>query len=139
MNEVRVIRDNVPDTATPETLPHSIEAEQQLLAAFRRLASQDRQALQAFAEFLAARSDRAVPDEPVAVPQPQQRPEGESVVMAIKRLTRTYPMLDRRKLMGPTSLLVSQHAQGRAAVQIIDELEVVFERHYSEQVSREEK
>ncbi len=33
MNEVRVIRDNVPDTATPETLPHSIEAEQQLLGA----------------------------------------------------------------------------------------------------------
>lgn len=112
------------------------EAEQQLLAAFRRLASQDRQALQAFAEFLAARSDGAVPDEPVAVPQPEQRPDGESVVMAIKRLMRTYPMLDRRKLMGPTSLLVSQHAQGRAAVQIIDELEVVFERHYSELVLR---
>ena len=79
------------------------------------------------------------PDEPVVAPQPEPRPDGESVVMAIKRLTRTYPMLDRRKLMGPTSLLVSQHAQGRAAVQIIDELEVVFERHYSEQVSREEK
>lgn len=58
--------------------------------------------------------------------------------MAIKRLTRTYPMLDRRKLMGPTSLLVSQHAlQGRPAAAVIDELEMVFARHYRESVKRE--
>jgi hypothetical protein len=115
------------------------DADQQMLAAFRRLAPQDRQALQAFAEFLAARNGSAAPDEPVAAPQPEPRPEGESVVMAIKRLTRTYPMLDRRKLMGPTSLLVSQHAHGRAAVQIIDELELVFELHYSDLVSPKAK
>ena len=112
------------------------DAEKQLLAVFRRLAQPDRQVLQAFAEFLAVRNGSTAPDEPVVAPQPEPRPDGESVVMAIKRLTRTYPMLDRRKLMGPTSLLVAQHAQGRAAVQIIDELEVVFERHYSELVSR---
>ena len=111
------------------------DAENELLAAFRRLAGQDRQALLAFAEFLAERRSATTPGEAVAVPQPEPRPAGESVVMAIKRLTRTYPMLDRRKLMGPTSLLMSQHAlQGRAGAEVIDELEVVFERHYAETV-----
>ena len=105
--------------------------DQQLLTAFRLLAGEDRRTLLAFAEFLASRSSGVDAGEPAAVPQPESRPENESVVMAIKRLTRTYPMLDRRKLMGPTSLLVSQHAlQGKAAAQVIDELELVFERHY---------
>ncbi|MGE0557367.1 MAG: hypothetical protein AB7O69_03735 [Burkholderiales bacterium] len=111
------------------------DPEQELLALFRRLSGDDRNALLAFAQFLAARDEQtgvaavAAPTEP----QPEPRPDGESVVMAIKRLTRVYPMLDRRKLMGPTSLLMSQHAlQGRPAPEVIEELEVVFERHYRE-------
>lgn len=120
------------------------DAEARLLAVFRALAAPDRHALQVYAEFLAVRSrEVTAAADPVAdagaVSQlPEARPDGESVVMAIKRLTRTYPMLDRRKLMGPTSLLMSQHAlQGRPATEVIDELEVVFERHYLEVVKRE--
>lgn len=113
------------------------EAEKNLLAAFRRLAAQDRQALQAFADFLAVRPGAAAPGEAAPAPQPEPRPADESVVMAIKRLTRTYPMLDRRKLMGPTSVLMSQHAlQARDAVAVIDELEILFERHYAETAGR---
>lgn len=111
------------------------DPQQELLALFRRLSGDDRHALLAFAEFLAARTDQngAAVDAPPALPQAEPRPDGESVVMAIKRLTRVYPMLDRRKLMGPTSLLMSQHAlQGRPAPEVIEELEVVFERHYRE-------
>jgi hypothetical protein len=63
---------------------------------------------------------------------------GETVVMAIKRLTRTYPMLDRRKLIGRTSQLMAEHAlQGRAAVEVIDELEMVFERYYRDTIKPE--
>jgi hypothetical protein len=122
----------------------SNDDEARLLAVFRALDARDRHALQAYAEFLALRGDAgSVAAERsdgagATAPQPEARPEGESVVMAIKRLTRTYPMLDRRKLMGPTSLLMSQHAlQGRAATEVIDELEVVFERHYLEISKRE--
>jgi hypothetical protein len=58
--------------------------------------------------------------------------------MAIKRLTRTYPMLDRRKLIGRTSQLMAEHAlQGRAAVEVIDELEMVFERYYRDTIKPE--
>lgn len=111
------------------------DPEQELLALFRRLSGDDRHALLAFAQFLAARDEQtgAAADAPPTEPQHEPRPDGESVVMAIKRLTRVYPMLDRRRLMGPTSLLMSQHAlQGRPATEVIEELEVVFARHYRE-------
>jgi len=122
----------------------SDEDEARLLAVFRALDARDRHALQAYAEFLVLRGNAGsvaaerIDDAAAASPLPEARPDGESVVMAIKRLTRTYPMLDRRKLMGPTSLLMSQHAlQGRAATEVIEELEVVFERHYHEAAKRE--
>lgn len=111
------------------------DPQQELLALFRRLSGDDRHALLAFAEFLAERTDQngAAVDAPPVLPQAEPRPDDESVVMAIKRLTRVYPMLDRRRLMGPTSLLMSQHAlQGRPAPEVIEELEIVFERHYRE-------
>jgi hypothetical protein len=58
--------------------------------------------------------------------------------MAIRRLTRTYPMLDRRKLMGQTSQLMAEHAlQGRAVVEVIEELELLFARHYHDAVRHE--
>lgn len=122
----------------------SKDDEARLLAVFRALAAPDRHALQAYAEFLALRGDAGsaaaerIDDAGATAPRPEARPDGESVVMAIKRLTRTYPMVDRRKLMGPTSLLMSQHAlQGRAATEVIEELEAVFERHYLEIAKRE--
>ncbi len=111
------------------------EQEQALLAVFARLDGAQQDMLLEFAAFLAGRNAAAVPDDPLSPPQPEPRPAVESVVVAIKRLSRTYPMLDRRKLMGPTSQLMAQHAlQGRAATEVIDELEVMFERHYEETV-----
>ncbi len=114
------------------------ETETRLLAIFRALSGADRHALQAYAEFLAVRGETGAGYAGTRELQPEPRPDGESVVMAIKRLTRSYPMLDRRKLMGHTSQLMAEHAlQGRAAGEVIDALEVVFERHYRETVQRE--
>lgn len=113
------------------------DRQQALLAAFGQLDGAQQDMLLEFAAFLAVRTTVASAA-PVTAPQPEPRPAVESVVVAIKRLTRTYPMLDRRKLMGPTSQLMAQHAlQGRAAAEVIDELEVMFERHYEESVSEE--
>jgi 16S rRNA A1518/A1519 N6-dimethyltransferase RsmA/KsgA/DIM1 with predicted DNA glycosylase/AP lyase activity len=113
------------------------DRQQALLAAFGQLDGAQQDMLLEFAAFLAVRTTVASAA-PVTAPQPEPRPAVESVVVAIKRLTRTYPMLDRRKLMGPTSLLMSQHTlQGRAATAVIDELELVFERHYLEIIKRE--
>ena len=111
------------------------DAEVRLLAIFRALEADDRHALQAYAEFLAVRGGMRSTAATVAA---EPAPEGETVVMAIKRLTRTDPMIERRKLIGRTSELMAEHAlQGRAAVEVIAELEVVFEEHFRKSVQRE--
>jgi len=104
---------------------------QRLIELARSLAPEQRQTLLEFAEFLVARSGTVAAAEPVAVPQHEPRPDNETVVRAIQRLTRTYPMLDRRKLLVETSRCVESHVmQGRAATAVIEELEIVFARHY---------
>lgn len=106
--------------------------ERRLTQLFRQLSPAHQDTLLAFAEFLAGRADEgAQAPAAVAAPEPIPRPEEESVVKAIKRLTRTYPMLDHSHMLGRTSDLVSQHVlQGRAAREVIDELEAIFREHY---------
>ena len=104
-----------------------------LLDLFETLDRERQRTLIEFAEFLSSRAARDGDAEPAAAPTPQPiaRPATETVVMAIKRLTQTYPMLDRRKLLGETSEYVAQHALGgRPAAEVIDELEALFARHY---------
>jgi len=104
------------------------ERRQALLAAFEQLDARQQDMLMEFAATLAVRDDVPAP----AVMRPEPRPAEESVVAAIKRLTRAYPTAERRRLMGPVSLLMAQHAlQGRAAAEVIDELEAVFERRHA--------
>jgi hypothetical protein len=104
--------------------------EKKLLDLFDRLTSEQQDKLIAFAEFLtAAATDEPAATEPVAIP----RPARETVTMAIRRLVRAYPMLDRRRLMGEAAQLMAQHAlQGRPSVEVINELEKVFTRHYEQ-------
>ncbi len=112
-----------------------------LLELFEALAPAERDSLLAFAEFLQTRRSAIGNPGAVAVqaakkverPKPLDipRPETESVVAALKRLTTTYPMLDKSKLLNDTSGLVTQHImQGRPQVEVVDELEAIFSRHY---------
>ncbi|MCU0562648.1 MAG: hypothetical protein MUE48_01720 [Desulfobacterales bacterium] len=106
----------------------------QLLSLLGRLGEADRATLLAFAEFLAARA--AAGAESATPPPPQQlnllpRPPSESVVAAIRRLSASYPMLDRRRLLNLTSTRMTQHIlHGRPAAEVIDELEQVFAAEY---------
>ncbi len=111
--------------------------EKQLVGLFLKMSALDQVALLAFADFL---SQRAVPNE-VAVPAPEveellepvdiPRPKDERVVAAVKRLSRTYPMLNKNKMLGDTSTLMTGHImQGRKAKEVIDELESLFRREY---------
>ncbi len=107
-----------------------LSGEKILIRLFRSLPDPDRQTLLAFAEFLAGRV-REGAAEKVAEPLDIPRPEQESVVKAIKRLTATYPMLDRGKLLHETSSRMTEHLMhGKPASQVIDELEAVFSTHY---------
>jgi hypothetical protein len=104
--------------------------EGKLLELFDQLTSEQQDKLIAFAEFLTAAAPGEQPAaEPVAIP----RPARETVTMAIRRLARTYPMLDRRRLMGEAAQFMAQHAlQGRPSAAVIDDLEQLFSRHHDQ-------
>ena len=108
--------------------------QRRLSTLFSRLDHEDRSSLLAFAEFLIERKSRESPAAASATPQqpkPIARPEKESVVGAIKRLAKTYDMLDRAEMLNETSSLMTAHVMhGRAAKDVIDELERVFAEHY---------
>ncbi len=105
---------------------------------FESLPDKQQATLLEFAEFLQSRSPQREPvqTEPVAIP----RPEKESVVAAIKRLNQTYPMVQRSLLFNETSELMMQHMmQGRAAMEIIDELEILFEQKFKLVIGEQDK
>lgn len=103
-------------------------SEKRLLALLRRLPPEQLEHLLDYAEFLSQR--HGLPEEtpePIHTPRPRE----ETVVQAIKRLCVSYPMIDRRVVFNETSILMTQHTmEGRAALEIIDELELLFSRHY---------
>jgi len=109
--------------------------ENRLLNLFATLAPGDRDTLLAFAEFLAARERKhpvpAGASAPVPAPEFIERPEHESIVAGLKRLSRTYPMLDKSEMLSATSDLVATHImQGTDAGEVIDRLEEIFAAHY---------
>jgi hypothetical protein len=115
----------------------SLPGEQrQLLRLFSRLDPQGRASLRAFAEFLCQQQEHVDQGQQPQVHDPESpeeisRPEEESVVAAMRRLTRTFPMIDRDALLDKaTSLMTAHMLQGQSAEQVIDELETLFDEHY---------
>jgi len=104
-----------------------------LLDCFNKLTVVDQQSLLSFAEFLSARVELA-PDSSKKshqTPELLPRPVDESVPKAIKRLSLSYPMLQDEELLHQCSALMSEHIlKGRAAINIVDELELLFRQSY---------
>lgn len=119
---------------------------------YQQLDEADARTLLRFAEFLAAQpvtavnqttadtgsgngsaeSAAAVTQSP-EIPKPESipRPQQETVVAALKRLSTTYPMLDKSVLLHQASALVAEHVMGgRPAREVIDEIELIFRRAY---------
>jgi hypothetical protein len=128
------------------------EQEQTLLTLFQNLSEQDAQTLLRFAEFLSQndipvesaqqqatvtqssvtteteqeRADSAIP-QPVAV----EKPDNEKVVDALKRLSATYPMLEKKRILDQASALVAQHVMfGQPAPVVIGQIEDLFKKEY---------
>ena len=110
------------------------EDQRRLLDRYTRLDPERRRSLLAFAAFLMQQQEEVPKEEepaPVEHPLAIPRPAKESVVGAIKRLSQTYPMLERSELLDETSALMSAHImQGREAAAVIDDLEALFRSHY---------
>lgn len=97
-----------------------------LLGLFERLDAASQNSLLDYAEFLAGRG-HGIATKLESVP----RPPGETVVQAIKRLNRTYPVIPRHRLMPAVEKLLAEHLMNnRPASQVIDELEALFAGQY---------
>lgn len=95
-----------------------------------RLDAGARQTLVDFAEFLAARA----PDKPPPPTEPLDIPRvaGESVIAALRRLRKTYPMLDATRLLDSAATGMTRHVlQGEEADTVIDGLEKLFTDAYA--------
>lgn len=120
----------------PPKMPGASPDQQKLLRLYRQLTGGDRETLLSFAAFLVERqamSDESGPAAVTPLPDPTDvpRPDDETVIAAMRRLTATYPMVDKDDLLHEASGLMTTHVmQGRPADEVIDELEVVFRRHY---------
>ena len=112
-------------------VPKKMSEEKRLVQLYGSLTPAQQETALAFLEFLHSR--QPAPAEPAALemPQPIPRPADESVVKALKRLRETYSMLDPAKLLHEASGHMQQHLlQGKPAAEVIDELELLFARHY---------
>ena len=113
--------------------------EKELQSLWRSLDEADRHTLLSFARFLGERSSGSEAG-PVPPPAEVPRDENESVVGAIKRLSATYHMLDKSKMLNETSSLVAEHTlQGRPREEVIEELEVIFRRHYQRLIEGDDR
>lgn len=124
--------------------PKKISPElRELQRLFAGLNAGDRQSVLAFAQFLGQRGEApglepaaAIPREPLDIP----RPQGESVVHAIRRLAETYPMLDKDELLHEASNLMSSHVlHGNPADAVVERLEALFADAYERYAAEDNK
>jgi hypothetical protein len=112
------------------------DIEQRLLGLLRQLGTTEQSSLLAFAEFLCSRQPAHVENNPaqtlpIPEPEPIERPPVESVVAGLKRLARTYPMLDKSEMLSATSDIVATHImKGTEPAAVIEQLEDIFREHY---------
>jgi len=106
--------------------------EAKLIEIYKKLPDIERDKLLSFAEFTAVSCEPRdlIIERPVFV----ERPADESVVAGIKRMSEVFHMVDRSKILHETSALMAEHMmQGRAAAEVIDDVERLFERTYEKQ------
>ena len=112
--------------------PQANKQERELIKLYKSLDEANKETFLAFGEFL---KTRANPENPQTVVESLlvdiPRPETESVIKAIKRLSATYPMVDKETILHPISNLMTSHTiQGRKAPEVIDDLQDLFLSEY---------
>ncbi|MCB1866075.1 MAG: Crp/Fnr family transcriptional regulator [Chromatiales bacterium] len=105
--------------------------QRRLLKLFADLDARDQETVLALVEVLAGRR-QANAEVASAVPVLTPRPESETVVGAMRRLSGDYTMLNTDDLLHEASALMSEHMlQGRDGADVITALETLFARHYT--------
>ncbi len=82
-----------------------------------------------YAEFLQSKGGLVTKEigEPLDIPRPGE----ETVVGAVKRLKLTYPMIGSMTVFSAASSLMTEHmVNGRDVIEVIDEMEKLFEESF---------
>ena len=104
---------------------------------FAELDDDHQQAIVDYADFLAQRYKVENSGDRDLKPESIERPGQETVIAAIKRLKKTYYMLDTDIILNQTSALMGQHIlKGREASDVIDELQSIFQAQYEQYLNR---
>jgi len=104
--------------------------DRQLWAALDVLTDEEVASVLDFAQYLRNRRP-VLPKSPLEIAD-IPRPQDESVIAAIRRLTQTYPMLDRDTVFNEASGLMARHVmQGETSEDTIDQLEALFQSRYA--------
>ncbi|MBF0368239.1 MAG: hypothetical protein HQL52_02180 [Magnetococcales bacterium] len=108
------------------------DTQRKLLAAWRKMGPEDRHALLKFAEFLASHST-ASPSPPPTEPLDIPKPEGESAVKALKRLKKSYPMIENDlRLLEEASTILMRKVTGSSDQEVVADLEHFFAKRYQQ-------
>ena len=114
------------------------DVKKQIIELLNEMDEQASLSLLDYAEFLLTKSSRRIvvgdqEKEQKLTPLESSRTENESVMSAIKRLRASFFMINTDSMLNETSSLMTQHIlQGRDAAEVIDELEVLFDKQYQD-------
>ena len=112
---------------------NKIKSSQDLIDLYEAMDDNRKKSLSDFADFLYAQAEPITKE--IQPPDDVPRPEQETVVGAIKRLKMTYHMIESMSVFSEASSLMTDHmVKGRDVVEVIDEMEVLFEVAYKKLV-----
>jgi len=108
---------------------NNIKTSQDLIDLYQAMDDSRKKSLSDFADFLYGQAEPISKE--VQPPDDVPRPQQETVVGAIKRLKMTYHMIGSMSVFSEASALMTDHmVKGRDVVEVIDEMEVLFEEAY---------
>lgn len=106
-----------------------IKSSQQLTDLYESMDDERKLSLCDFADFLYAKAEPISKEIPA--PEDVSRPQEETVVGAVKRLKIKYHMVESMTVFSAASSLMTDHmVKGRDVVEVIDEMEQLFESAY---------
>lgn len=106
-----------------------IKSSQQLTDLYESMDDERKLSLCDFADFLYAKAEPISKEIPA--PEDVSRPQEETVVGAVKRLKIKYHMIESMTVFSAASSLMTDHmVKGRDVVEVIDEMEQLFESAY---------
>lgn len=110
---------------------NKIKSSQMLVELYESMDDERRLSLCDFADFLYAKADPISKEIPA--PDDIPRPEVETVVGAVKRLKTKYHMIESMTVFSAASSLMTDHmVKGRDLIEVIDEMEALFEDSYNQ-------